>query len=157
MTSSQTMTQTQTDPVGQLASLYAELRAKREAMEAEAKKIAEVEAQVKARLVTEMGARQMTNARFAGVGAFRLRDAVRYEITDIELMARAMLQRMVDNGKNGRPLSDGLMLQKRTAKTVIEELITSGDILVADLADMGLMQNTQKDLTFTREKEKQGE
>lgn len=94
----------------------------------------------------------MPSVKFDGLGRFVIKPAVRYDIFDINLVAHAMLQRMVDNGKNGRPLADGLILQKRTSKTVIEELFEADVIKQDDLAGMGLAQAERMDLIFTRQK-----
>lgn len=136
----------------QVAQQYAQLREMREKLEAQAKLLKEKEDELKARLINEMSAQQMPSARFEGLGRFVVKAVTSYNITDIDQFARAMLARMVDNGKNGRPLSDGLMLQKRPAKGVIEELVEAGYLDVGKLAENGLEASERLDLTFTRQK-----
>lgn len=134
------------------AEHYAAIRVEREAVAAKLKELQEQEEEAKQVLLTEMSSQQMPSVKFDGLGRFVVKTAVRYDIADINLVARAMLQRMVDNGKHGRPLADGLILQKRTAKTVIEELLEADIIKKDDLAGMGLAQAERMDLTFTRQK-----
>lgn len=136
--------------VRQAAERYAQLREQREILDAQVKELREQEEEAKATLITEMSAAQMPSARFDGLGRFVIKQSVRYDITDIDVFVRAMLQRMVDNGKAGRPLSDGLMLQKRPSKTIIEELMESG--YIKELAPFGLAQEEKLDLTFTKQK-----
>lgn len=98
-----------------------------------------------------MDVQKIPSAKFEGIGRVVLRQNRRYEIQDIELFARAMLQQMVDNANNGRRLSDGLMLQKRPAKTIIDELAAneSWDVDTA-FAQRGLSVAENMDITFTR-------
>lgn len=142
-----------TPTLASMVKSYAEIRAQREKLEAAAKALKEKEDEAKARLISEMDVQKIPSARFDGVGRVVLRQVRRYEISDIELFARAMLKQMVDNAKNGRRLSDGLMLQKRPAKLTIEELaaMESWDADTA-YAERGLTVADSMDLTFTKEK-----
>lgn len=135
-----------------LAESYAQLRAQREALDAQVKELKKQEEEVKAQLINELSAQQMPSVRFDGLGRFVVKAATAYTITDIDRFCRATMQRMVDNAKAGRPLSDGLMLQKRPAKTVIEELMETGYMRPDVLGAMGLAQEERLDLTFTRAK-----
>lgn len=134
-----------------LVERYAELRAQREKLEAAAKEIKAAEDEAKTRLISEMDVQKIPSAKFEGIGRVVLRQNKRYEISDIELFAKAMLQRMVDNAQNGRRLSDGLMLQKRPAKTIIDELAAneSWDAETA-FAQRGLAVSENLDITFTK-------
>ena len=137
-------------PLVSLVERYAELRAQREKLEAAAKEIRAAEDEAKARLISEMDVQKIPSAKFDGIGRGVLRQNKRYEIADIELFARAMLQRMVDNAKSGKGLSDGLMLQRRPAKTVIEELSEAYSWTDKELAAQGLSSVENMDITFTR-------
>lgn len=136
-----------------LVQRYAELRAQREKLETAAKELKAAEDEAKARLISEMDVQKIPSAKFDGLGRVVLRPTRRYEITDLEAFARAMLKQMVENGQHGRPLSDGLMLQKRPAKTVIEELAAtenwSGDTAYTE---RGLAVVENLDITFTKAK-----
>ncbi|MBD5585287.1 MAG: hypothetical protein HDQ88_09415 [Clostridia bacterium] len=103
-------------------------------------------------MISEMASQQMPSVKFEKIGRFVLKPNVRYDIADIDLFARAMLAQMVDNGKHGRPLSDGLMVQKRTAKTVIEEMADVFQWGEKDFQARGLTPVEKMDMTFTREK-----
>lgn len=142
----------QSNMVRSLAESYASLRAQREALDEQIKALKEQEEEAKARLINEMSAQQMPSVRFDGLGRFVIKTNTQYSISDDNLFARALLQRMVDNGKAGRPFSDGLMLQRRPAKTVIEELLETGYMSEADLAGMGLAKSSKFDMTFTKAK-----
>lgn len=133
-----------------LANAFADARAQREKIEALAKEAKAKEEQLKESLISEMAAQQIPSVKFDKVGRFVLKPSVRYDIADINLVARAMLAQMVDNGKNGRPLSDGLILQKRTAKTVIEEMADALSWGEKDFAERGLTPVEKMDMTFTR-------
>lgn len=141
-----------TESVRQVAEQYAQVREMREKLEAQAALLKEKENELKAQLINEMGAQQMPSVKFDGLGRFVVKTVSSYAITDIDLFARAMLARMVDNGSHGRPLSDGLMLQKRPAKGVIEELVEAGYLRADTLAEQGLEVSERLDLTFTRQK-----
>lgn len=143
---------TQSEQARQLAVSYAKLRELREALEAQAKLVKEKEEETKIALITEMNAQRMSSVKFDGLGRFVVKAVVSYTISDIELFSRAMLARMVDNGKHGRPLSDGLMVQKRPAKGVIEELVEAGYLDSGALGASGLEQSERLDLTFTKQK-----
>lgn len=124
----------------------------REKLEAQAKLLKEKENEAKAALIQEMAAQQMPSVKLDGLGRFVVKSVASYDISDVELLSRAILARMVDNGQHGRPLSDGLLLQKRAAKGVIEELMEAGYMSASDLTQMGLEQSERMDLTFTRQK-----
>ena len=135
-----------------LAESYTKLREMREKLEAQAKLLKEKENEAKALLIQEMSAQQMPSVKLDGLGRFVMKSVAAYDISDIELLSRAMLARMVDNGQHGRPLSDGLLLQKRVAKGVIEELMEAGYLDASTLAASGLEQTERMDLTFTKQK-----
>lgn len=148
MDSSQNVT-----PLVSLVQRYAELRTQREKLESAAKDIKAVEDEAKARLISEMDVQKIPSAKFAGIGRVVLRQKKQYEIADIELFTRAMLQQIVDNAEHGRRLSDGLMLQKRPAKTVIDELAEVGSWTDEKaFSDRGLSMSETLDITFTKEK-----
>lgn len=142
----------QSNAVKSYAETYAQLRAQREALDAQVKELKAREEEAKQRLIAEMDIQQMPSVRFEGLGRFVIKANTTYTIADTNLFCRAMLQRMVDNGNAGRPLIDGLMLQKRPAKAVIEELLETGYMQETDLADKGLAKSDRLDLTFTRAK-----
>lgn len=135
-----------------LAESYSQLRAQREALDAQVKELKKQEEEVKAQLINELSLQQMPSVRFDGLGRFVVKTATTYSITDIDQFCLATMQRMVDNAKAGRPFSDGLMLQKRPSKIVIEELMETGYIQADALGTMGLAQEDRLDLTFTRAK-----
>lgn len=139
-------------PLVSLAQRYADLRAQREKLEAAAKEIRAAEDEAKARLISEMDVQKMPSVKFDGIGRIVLRQNKRYEVADIELFTLAMLQQIVDNANAGRRLSDGLMLQKRPAKTIIDELASDGSWDDEGFATRGLAVTENLDITFTRVK-----
>lgn len=141
-----------TNSLRTVAEEYAKIRLEREALDAKVKELKEKEDEAKAALVTEMNASGMPSVRLDGLGRFVIKTSIRYDITNINLLARAMLRRMVDNGQAGRPLSDGLLLQKRPAKGIIEELIEADYFKRDNLQGLGLAQVENLDLTFIKQK-----
>lgn len=141
-----------TNSLRTVAEEYAKIRLEREALDAKVKELKEKEDEAKAALVTEMNASGMPSVRLDSLGRFVIKTSIRYDITDIDLLVRAMLRRMVDNGQAGRPLSDGLLLQKRPAKGIIEELIEADYFKRDNLQGLGLVQVENLDLTFTKQK-----
>lgn len=135
-----------------VAEQYAQVRQSREAMDRQLQQLKEKEDALKAALIQEMQSQGMPSVKLAGLGKFNIRKASNFEIKDIELFCRAIMARMVDNANHGRPWSDGLMLQKRPAKAVIEELMEIGYMDDAGLAGNGLGRLERFDLTFTKEK-----
>lgn len=136
----------------ELAKAYAEARAKREALDKEAKEARAIEDELKAQLISEMSAGQMPSVKFDGLGRFVIKPVVRYDIADIDRLMETQMRLMIDNLENDRPISDGLLLQKRTAKGVIDELKENYSWTEQDLATRGLAETANFDLTFTRQK-----
>lgn len=136
----------------ELAQKYVELRSWREELDRQAKDARALEDEAKALLISEMSAEQMPSVRFDGLGRFVLRPAVRYDIADIDRLMEAQMRLMIGNLENGRPISDGLLLQRRTAKGVIDELRENNSWTTEDLASRGLTETENFDLTFTRQK-----
>lgn len=135
-----------------VAAEYVQLRSQREALEAQAKELKAREDEAKQTLIAAMSADNMPSVRFEGLGRFVIKQNHRYDIQDIERVCYAMLERMVKNAQEKRPLSDGLLLQKRTAKAVLDEIIETESVDEAALANMGLAEVTTADLTFSRQK-----
>lgn len=143
----------QSRAVRELAEKYSQVRAQREALESQAKELKQEEEELKDQLINSLSAEQMPSVRFEGIGRFVLKPAVRYDILDIDRLCFAMFTRMLENAEHDRPMSDGLPLQKRPAKSVIEELAESSSVPVQEmLAGMGLVATEKMDLTFTRQK-----
>ena len=67
-----------------------------------------------------MSAQGLKSANVEGIGRVVSRDTGYYEITDIDVLDRQMLAIMVENHKMGRPLSDGLLLQRRVSRENLE-------------------------------------
>lgn len=100
---------------------YAEVRGRRTELERQAKELKEgQEADLQEAILAEMSAQGLKSANVEGIGRVVSRDTGYYEITDIDALARQMLAIMVENHKMGRPLSDGLLLQRRVSRENLE-------------------------------------
>lgn len=136
----------------ELAQRYAEVRRQREELDKLVKEAKLREDEVKALLISEMSAEQMPSVKFDGLGRFVIKPAIRYDIADIDRLMETQMRLMIDNLEAGRPISDGLLLQRRTAKGVIEELKENNSWTAEDLASKGLVVTENFDLSFTRQK-----
>lgn len=134
----------------QLADELSSVRKERLALERKAEELKKREDELQHRIIFEMTANGMKSANFENVGRLVIKDAVRYEVADIEVLARSMLERMVKNHQEGRPLSDGLLLQQRVAKRNVEELTELSGCDPEKYAEqLGMRRVVMDSLTFT--------
>lgn len=133
---------------GQLAEVQQQLARVREVEKA----LKAREEELRRNILLGMGTAKSLNLE--GVGRLVRRDKTRYEIRNIEALSLAMLMRMVDNGKNGRPLADGLLLQQRVAARNLEEVLSMQGLdpeqEEAYIQRAGLAKVVEPALTFTK-------
>lgn len=144
-----------TDSISSIAAMagrLADLKAQISDLNEQLKNLKDEEHQLKAQILLEMGAAKTVN--LDGIGRLTRKNSTRYEIRDIELVAQAMLRIMVENGRAGRPLSDGLLLQQRTSARNIEDIMDAagleGDAEEAYITQAGLARVTEQTLSFTK-------
>lgn len=106
----------------ELITLYTQLRSERAALEAKAKEIKAAEDSLKAKILMELEAAGIDSAKAGGMTVSRT-TGLRLEIASHETLQQVMLDRMIAAHKEGRPLQDGLLLQRTVAKANATALI----------------------------------
>lgn len=133
-----------------LASEYIRVRTQRLELEKQAKEIAQGrEAELRQAILLEMSAQGFKSVNLEGIGRVVSKETKHYEIKDIELLARRMFQAMLDAAKDGRPFSDGLLLQKRLSREGLDNLMENSTV-DGSLDAMGVCQVVRNDLSITK-------
>jgi len=127
-----------------LSGLREELKTAREQL----KLLEAKEADVINELLLSMQTVNMKSVNLEGIGQLTVKRRRLPKIQDIELLTRAMLAKIVEAGKAGRPLSDGLLLQQRLHQSNFETYFSE-----ADPATVGVAVVEKSDITFTPAKE----
>ena len=115
--------------ITELAKRYAEVRQARLELEKQADEIKKgEEAELKKAIMAEFTAQGLKSANVEGVGKVVLKTTYHYEIRDLNMLAYQQLATLVQAAKEGRPLSDGLILQARIHKDNLENTLTEAGI-----------------------------
>ena len=89
-----------------------------------------------------------------GLAKIVRKEKTHYEIRDREALARAILRLMVEQGQQGKPLSEALLLQQRVSSRVLEEHLEAMGLDEATetgyLESSGLARVTEPTLSITR-------
>lgn len=93
-----------------------------------------------------MSAEGLKSANVTGLGRVVSKETSHYEIVNIDQLAVQMFQAMLDAAKEGRPLADGFLLQRRVNRENLEQYIEDE----ADTAKFGVKKVTKNDLSFTK-------
>ena len=134
-----------------LATEYVAVRAERSRLEKEAATIKEGrEAELKGAILNEMSASGFKSVNLEGIGRLCSKDKTHYEIADINKLAAAMLKIMVENGRAGRMLSDGLLLQARPSKEGLDTMFDGVDNAEAAMDAFGVRRVSQPELSLTK-------
>ena len=102
--------------------LYNSVREARAKYEKQAQILKDKEAQLKAEMLAELNAHGLDSLAEGGYTIFK-KHSVRAEVTDHNKLQEAMFALMVKAKEEGRPLQDGLLLQRTVAKTTVLDLI----------------------------------
>lgn len=131
---------------------YITLRAERLALEKKAKDIKDGrEAELRNSILMELAAQGMKSAHLEGVARVTSKASTHYEIVDLELLAQVMFKRMIDNLKEGRSLSDALMLQSRPSREALETFMEdAGGITEQAMQALGVKLVERPDLSVTK-------
>lgn len=131
---------------------FIEIRSKRRALEAQAKELKEQELELQNIILQEMSSSGTKSVNFDGLARVVSRTTKHYEVTDINLLARVILARIVDAASRNVPLSEGLLLQFRPSKERIDALVEDMDTSERDatLANMGLVLAERNELSITK-------
>lgn len=112
-------------------ALYNKVRDARASLEKQASALKDKEEELKASMLAELNAVGVDSISEGGYTIFKKHN-VRAEITDHTSLQEAMYQLMTQAKAEGRPLQDGLLLQRTVAKTTVIDLIASRLGLNAD-------------------------
>ena len=102
--------------------LYNTVREARAKFEKQAQVCKDKEAQLKAEMLAELAAHGLDSLTEGGFTIFK-KHSVRAEVTDHNKLQEAMFALMVKAKEEGRPLQDGLLLQRTVAKSTVLDLI----------------------------------
>ncbi len=137
--------------LNELVAEYITIRTKRLQLEKEADGIKKGrEGELSAQILQVMSAQGLKSANVSGLGRVVCRETSHYEIHDIESLALQMLKVMVSAVRDGRPISDGLLLQRRVHRENLDSLLGEG----ADestMINMGVKKAVRTELSFTKE------
>lgn len=131
---------------------FIEIRSKRRALEAQAKELKEQELELQNIILQEMASSGTKSVNFDGLARVVSRTTTHYEVTDINLLARAILSRIVDAANRNIPLSEGLLLQFRPSRERVDAIMENMDESkrTAALANMGLVLAERNELSITK-------
>lgn len=104
---------------------YQELREIRSQLEKKAAEVKEAENKIKADIIAELDALGIDSFKEGGYTISR-KHAVRAEVADHNILQETMFALMAQAKKEGRPLQDGLLLQRTVSKTAVLALIRKG-------------------------------
>lgn len=128
---------------------YADLRTRRMELEKQAEEIKKGrESELKNLILLEMSSQGLKTANFEGLGRVTSRNKSYYEVQDPDRLAFALLGSLVKAGNEGRPLSDGLFLQRRVSSEVFETLLE--DDKNTPMEQYGIAQVTRQELSLTK-------
>ncbi len=96
-----------------------------------------------------MAAQGLKSANVEGLGRVVCRETSHYEINNIEALAFQMLKVMVTSAQEGRPISDGLLLQRRVHRDNLDALL-DGNTDEGYLSNFGVKKAIRTDLSFTK-------
>lgn len=129
---------------------YLQVRQQRMELEHQADEIKNGrEAELKQQILLEMASSGIKSINLKGLGRVVSRETPYYEIADLNALARAMFKAMLDAAQDGRPFSDGLLLQKRVSREGLDALLEETG---SDPTAFGVVQNVRTDLSITRSK-----
>lgn len=123
--------------IQEMVQRYASLNAQRMQYEKLAKELKAQEDEVKRSILLEMAASGIQSVHLEGLGRVVKTMRNHYEITDINSLALQMFRHMIYCAKNGRQLSDALLLQGRVSREALEALLPD-DATDADMAAFGV-------------------
>lgn len=102
--------------------LYTELRDTRARLEKKVAEIKEAENKIKADIIAELDALGIDSFKEGGYTLSR-KHSVRAEVTDHSQLQEVMFDLMCKAKQEGRPLQDGLLLQRTVSKSSVIDLI----------------------------------
>lgn len=136
--------------LNELVSKFVAVRAQRMAHEKDAEAIKkDTEEPLKAQILQVMATQGLKSANVDGLGRVVCKETSHYEIQDIEALAFQMLKVMVEAAQTGRPISDGLLLQRRVHRENLDTML-DGNTDEVYLTSLGVKKAVRTDLSFTK-------
>lgn len=103
-------------------------------------------------ILLAMGAAKSINLE--GLGRITRTTKSYYSINNVEKLALQMFKLMLENGKRGMPLSEGLLLQQRVSKSALDAIMDSLELdenqRLAYIAETGLTEVSEPALSLTK-------
>ena len=124
--------------------LYTEVREKRAQLEKKAAELKEIEANIKAEILMNLEAQGLESCKEGGYTLSR-KHTVRAEVTDHTKLQECMFNLMSAAKAEGRPLQDGVLLQRTVSKSAVIDYIRHGLSLQAD-DDLNILDEKTKSL-----------
>lgn len=136
----------------ELVGAFIEVRGQRLELEKEADDLKKnTEEPLKAQILQLMSAQGLKSANVEGLGRVVAKETKHYEIMDIEALAFQMLKVMVEAAQEGRPVSDGLLLQRRVHRENLDTMLDGmGEITDEKIAGFGVRKAVKVELAFTK-------
>lgn len=142
--------------LGALARMYAETKNIRQQLENKVKELKDAEMQLQKRILLEMSAEGLTTSRYEGIGRLSITNRNHYEIADIEVLIKKMVQTIGEAVQNNRPWADGLLLQQRVHAGNLDDYIADMKAASPGLTDedlykqFGVRKVTEKVVSLTK-------
>lgn len=109
----------------------------------------DIEEPLRVQILQVMAAQGLKSANVEGLGRVVCKESHHYEIMDIEGLAYQMFKSMVKAAEEGRPLSDGLLLQRRVHRENLDAMIEAAGGM-GKAAEFGVRNVTKTDLSYTK-------
>lgn len=109
----------------------------------------DIEEPLRVQILQVMAAQGLKSANVEGLGRVVCKESRHYEITDIESLAYQTFKLMVKAAEEGRPLSDGLLLQRRVHRENLDAMIEAAGGM-GKAAEFGVRSVTKTDLSYTK-------
>lgn len=136
--------------LNELVGAYVEARNQRLELEKEAEGIKkDTEEPLKAQILQVMAVQGLKSANVEGLGRVVCKETSHYEIQNIEALAFQMLKVMVEAAQAGRPVSDGLLLQRRVHRENLDTML-DGNTDEVYLTSLGVKKATKTELSFQK-------
>lgn len=109
----------------------------------------DIEEPLRVQILQVMAAQGLKSANVEGLGRVVCKESRHYEITDIESLAYQTFKLMVKAAEEGRPLSDGLLLQRRVHRENLDAMIEAAGGM-GKATEFGVRSVTKTDLSYTK-------
>lgn len=109
----------------------------------------DIEEPLRVQILQVMAAQGLKSANVEGLGRVVCKESHHYEIMDIESLAYQTFKLMVKAAEDGRPLSDGLLLQRRVHRENLDAVIEAAGGM-DKAAEFGVRNVTKTDLSYTK-------